>query len=163
MNNIPFALKGKDRRFLKKMTKTGLRPAKEFGRACLLLALDKGKKYSEIEDFYDVSRITIWRVKRKYLESGVMEALKEEARPGQPVKYQDKEISEIVALACSKAPEGHARWTLRLLEKELKARNGWETINRESIRLVLKKKEIILDKKRMIPDENHVRRKNGAR
>ncbi len=144
MNKIEFKLKEKDRKFLKNLTKSGRRNSKEFERAYIMLALDKGKKHEEIADFYNVSRITIWRVKRKYMESGVIEALKDEARPGQPVKYKDKEKAEIIALACTQAPKGRTRWTIRLLEKELKEHKGLDTINRETIRLLLKKTNVSL-------------------
>jgi transposase len=144
MRTKQFKLKLKDFEFLTNLTKTGKRNSKEFERAYILLALDKGKKYNEIEDFYNVSRITIWRVKNKYLETGVMDAIKDDPRPGQPLKYKDKENAEIIALACSKAPEGRSRWTIRLLEKSLKEQKGMETINRESIRLLLKKTNVSL-------------------
>ena len=144
MRTKQFKLKLKDLEFLTNLTKTGKRNSKEFERAYILLALDKGKKHDEIEDFYNVSRITIWRVKNKYLDSGVMDAIKDDPRPGQPQKYKDKENAEIIALACSKAPNGRSRWTLRLLEKSLKEQKGMETINRESIRLLLKKTNVNL-------------------
>lgn len=144
MRTKQFQLKSKDREFLTNLTKTGNRNSKEFERAYILLALDKGKKNDEIEDFYAVSRITIWRVKNKYLEAGVMDAIKDEPRSGQPQKYKDKERAEIIALACSKAPDGRSRWTIRLLEKSLKEQKGMETINRESIRLLLKKTNVSL-------------------
>jgi len=76
------------------LTKTGNRNSKEFERACILLALDKQRKHEEIEDFYNVSRITIWRVKNKYLRAGVQDAIKDDARPGQPQKYKDKEKAD---------------------------------------------------------------------
>jgi putative transposase len=144
MRNQSFILKQKDRKFLINLTKSGRHNSREFERAYILLALDKGKKHIEIEDFYNVSRITIWRVKNKYTELGVEEAIKDEPRSGQPIKYEDKDLGEIVALACSKAPEGRARWTLRLLESKLKEKEGFETINRESIRLILKKTNVNL-------------------
>src|ERR1035437_940876 len=144
MRTKQFKLILKDFEFLTNLTKTGKRNSKEFERAYILLALDKGKKYNEIEDFYNVSRITIWRVKNKYIETGVMDAIKDDPRPGQPLKYKDKENAEIIALACSKAPEGRSRWTIRLLEKSLKEQKGMETINRESIRLLLKKTNVSL-------------------
>ncbi|NCA77907.1 MAG: hypothetical protein EOM90_16385 [Alphaproteobacteria bacterium] len=31
-------------------------------------------RHEEISEFYNVSRITIWRVKTKYLEAGALEA-----------------------------------------------------------------------------------------
>src|ERR1035437_8462269 len=95
MRTKQFKLHNKDREFLESLTKTGKRNSKEFERAYILLALDKGKKHEEIEDFYNVSRITIWRVKNKYLETGVMDAIKDDPRPGQPLKYKDKENAEI--------------------------------------------------------------------
>lgn len=139
-----FNLKTKDRLFLQKLTKTGKRNSREFEHAYILLALDKGKRQKDIEEFYQVSRITIWRVKKNYLERGLQASLKDEDRPGQPVKYKEKEIAEVVATACSKAPEGCARWTLRLLASTLKQKEGFETINRETIRLILKKTNVSL-------------------
>jgi putative transposase len=144
MTRMTFKLKLRDREFLTDLTKTGNRNSREFERAYILLALDKGKKHNEIEDFYNVSRITIWRVKRNYMDQGVVGAIQDEPRPGQPIKYDDKVKADIIALACSKAPEGRSRWTLRLLEKTLKMEYSIETINRETIRLLLKKTNVSL-------------------
>ena len=139
-----FVLTKKDREFLETIIKTGKRNSREFEHAYILLALDKGKKHELIEEFYNVSRITVWRVKNKYKKSGVLEAVKDIPRPGQPPKYKEKEKAEIIALACSEAPEGRSRWTIELLEKALRQRNGMETITRETIRLVLKKTNVSL-------------------
>lgn len=46
--------------------------------------------------------------------------------------------AEILRIACGPAPDGRARWTLRLLEKQVRLEFD-EPIGRESIRLVLKK------------------------
>ena len=144
MRLAPFKLKDEDREFLTKFTKSGNRNSKEFERAYVLLALNKGKNHEEIEEFFDVSRITTWRIKNKYKKQGIHQALKDEQRSGQPIKYKEKEIAEIVALACTNAPEGRSRWTIRLLEKTLKQKDGLMTINRETIRLVLKKTNVNL-------------------
>jgi len=143
MTKVTLRLKSKEREFLNNLTKTGNRSSREFERAYVLLALDKGKKHDEISEFYNVSRITIWRVKNKYFESGVEEAIKDEPRPGQPIKYDEIDNAEIIAMACSQAPEGRSRWTIRLLEKNLKEKRGI-MINRESIRLLLKKTNVSL-------------------
>ena len=144
MNKQAFRLKSKDREFLVNLTKTGNRNCREFERAYVLLALDKGKKHEEITEFYNVSRITTWRIKAKYLHEGVQEAIKDEPRPGQPIKYNEKDKAEIIAMACSKAPEGRTRWTIRLIEKTLKQKKIMVTINRETIRLILKKTNVSL-------------------
>jgi len=144
MTKVTLKLKSKEREFLNNLTKTGNRSSRVFERAYVLLALDKGKKHDEITEFYNVSRITIWRVKNKYFESGVEEAIKDEPRPGQPIKYDETDNAEIIAMACSQAPEGRSRWTIRLLEKKLKEKKGMESINRETIRLLLKKTNVSL-------------------
>ena len=139
-----FKLKAKDRNFLKDFIKSGKQNAKEIEHGYILLALEKKKSCAEIMDFYFVGRTTIWRIKNKYVEYGLETALKDAPRPGQPIKYKEKGEAEIVALACTNAPSGRARWTLKLLENELRNRNGMETINRETIRLTLKKRNVSL-------------------
>jgi transposase len=124
--------------------KEGKRSLREYNRLNILLLLDKGKKTGEIEDFLGIDRITIWRVKKKYLEQGVEKALEEEARTGQPAKYSTDQHAELAALACGPCPEGRRRWTVRLLTEELKKRKGFETVNRESVRLGLKKMNVSL-------------------
>ena len=124
--------------------KAGKRSLREYNRLNILLLLDKGKKTGEIEDFLGIDRITIWRVKKKYLEQGVEKALEEEARMGQPVKYSTDQHAELAALACGPCPAGRRRWTVRLLTEELKKKKGFETVNRESVRLGLKKMHVSL-------------------
>ena len=124
--------------------KEGKRSLREYNRLNILLLLDKGKKTGEIEDFLGIDRITIWRVKKKYLKQGVEKALEEEARTGQPAKYSTDQHAELAALACGPCPAGRRRWTVRLLTEELKKRKGFETVNRESVRLGLKKMNVSL-------------------
>jgi len=144
MKNTEIKLTSKEIKFLCNYKKTEHRSLREFNRANILLLLHKGKKESDIADFLDVERTTIWRTKQKYLEKGVKEALQEKERSGQPVKYTDKQKTEIIATACSKAPEGRVRWTLQLLTNALKKQEGLSSINRESIRLILKKTNVSL-------------------
>ena len=137
-------LKNKDKIYLEKFVKTGQRSAKEIERGYVLLALHDGKQHQDIMDFYRVGRTSIWRLKNKFDEQGLEKALKDEPRSGQPIKYKDKEESEIVALACTESPEGRARWTLNLLQEKLQKIKGMNTINRETIRLTLKKRNVSL-------------------
>ena len=108
------------------------------------MLLDKGKKDKEIKDFLEVDRSTIYRTKRNYLQEGLEGALQEKARSGQPAKYGVKEKAEVIATACSGPPKGRARWTLALLADTLKGKKALSTINRESIRLILKKTNVSL-------------------
>lgn len=130
--------------FLKDFKQQGKRSLREINRANILLLLNKGKEAIEIADFLDVGRNTVSRTKLKFVTSGISAALEEDERPGQPLKYKQKEEAEIIALACSGAPKGRERWTLALLAKKAKKKKGLKTINKESIRLILKKTNVSL-------------------
>lgn len=103
------------------------------------MLLHRDKKSVEIEDFLNVDRITIWRTKKKFLEQGVQKALQENRRSGQPVKHTTDQQAELSAMASGPCPAGRRRWTVRSLTDELKKKPGFKTINRESVRLMLKK------------------------
>src|SRR5580693_5128521 len=108
MKKAVIKLSSKEIKFLRAYKKTKHHSEREYNRSNILLLLHKGKKDAEIEDFLDVDRATIWRTKQKYLNEGIEKALQEKYRSGQPVKYGDKETAEIIATACSKAPEGRS-------------------------------------------------------
>ena len=142
MKRINIRLSQKQIVFLHKYKKSANRSEREYNRANILLLLHKGKKDTEIMDFLEVDRATIWRTKQRYMKEGLQEALQEKQRSGQPVKYGSKQKAEIIATACSDPPEGRARWTLELLSDTLKDKEGLSSINRETIRLILKKTNV---------------------
>lgn len=144
MKRVDIKLRGDEISFLQEYKRSDNRSEREYNRANILLLLHKGKKDGEIEDFLEVDRATIWRTKQKYLKEGIENALQEKARSGQPVKYGEREKAEVIATACSEAPEGRARWTLELLANTLKEKKGLSTVNRESIRVILKKTNVNL-------------------
>ena len=92
----------------------------------------------------NINRSTVAQVKKRYMKKGVDYALEEKPRSGQPIKYTKKHEAEIIAQACTKAPKGRKRWTVRLLTKELRKKKDLRNINRESTRLVLKKAKLSL-------------------
>jgi transposase len=62
-----------------------------------------------------VSRARVYNVSNRYRSQGYPAAIQEKARSGAPAKVDGQLRAQIMALACSTVPEGHARWTLRLL------------------------------------------------
>lgn len=142
-----FRLNFKDKQYLKRFIKTGKEAAREIEHGYILLALDKGKPCKEIMDYYEVGRSTIWRVKNKYDNYGLEKALKNAPQSGQPIKYKENAEAKIVALATTSPPFNMTRWTLKLMTAELQKKRKLRTINRETIRLVLKKWNINLRKK----------------
>ncbi len=136
---IKIKLKKKEINYLNAFVRKGKEKARTLTRARILLLINKWKKDAEIQDLLSVGRSTIWRVKNNYLDKGLEYALTERDRSGQPVKYNLKKKTEIIAKSCTTPPEGRQRWTVRLLAEEMSKQEGFKTINRESIRLTLKK------------------------
>jgi transposase len=131
-------------KYLRNFVKNGQKDARELTRARILLLANKNRKDAEIVEILDVGRNTVGRIKKRYLDEGLQSALEDKPRTGQPIKYTEKHAMEIIALACTSPPDGRKKWTLRLLTEELRKREEFKTINKESIRLVLKKAKLSL-------------------
>jgi transposase len=144
MNRESVKLSAGEIKFLHAFKSAGKRSQREYDRANILLLLHKGKKDAEIVDFLEVERTTIWRTRKRYLEEGLQNALQEKERSGQPKKYGSTQEAEIIALACSGPPAGRERCILELLTKTLNQQKGLGSINRETIRLILKKTNVSL-------------------
>jgi len=129
----------KEVEYLNAFVKKGRKSARELTRARVLLLVNRGRTEMEIKDLVGISRATVSNIKKRYREEGLQSALTDKPRPGQPKKYTERHEAEIIARACTKSPDGRKRWSLTLLTEELRKKEGFETINRESIRLVLKK------------------------
>ena len=144
MKNLKIKLKKEERKFLKDFLKKGTKKARAIARANVLLLADEGWETDTISKMVKVHRQRIWRIKKRFLEEGLEVTLEEKPRTGQPPKYTDKHKAEIIATACTKAPSGRKRWTIQLLVKKLRKNKGLKTINRETIRLTLKKTKLSL-------------------
>lgn len=131
-------------KFLRDFVKKGRKSAREITRARILLLANQQKGDTEIAETLGVGRNTVWRIKNGYSEEGIQSALTDKPRLGQPKKYTEKHVAEIIAQACTKSPDGSKRWSLTLLTEEMRKREGFETINKESIRLILKKAKLNL-------------------
>jgi transposase len=136
---VRIELKEHEEKFLRNFVKKGRKSARELTRARILLLSNQKKGDTEIAEILGIGRNTVWRVKKRYREEGLQSALADKSRSGQPKKYTERHEAEIIALACTKSPDGSKRWSLTLLTEELRKKEGFETINRETIRLILKK------------------------
>lgn len=139
MRQTQLRLGERDRQALKAVCSKGFHSARSVNRAHILDALDRKIPEAEIQRVLGVGRTAIWRTRSAYLEKGLDYALEDAPRPGQPVKYGPKVAAELSALACTPAPAGAKRWTIRLLLKEAQNHEVLQGISRETIRRVLKK------------------------
>ena len=136
---IEINLSLEEREYLEQFVKTGIKKARAINRAKVLLFADERYSNDEITRMTGVHRQGVWRTKKRYVDKGLSSVLNEKSRSGQPRKYTDTQEAEIIAMACTDPPKGRKRWTIRLLTCRMKRRKDFETINRETIRLVLKK------------------------
>lgn len=141
---VEIELDEEERDFLDEFVKKGTKKAREITRANVLRLADMGRPVTDIAELVGVHRKTVWEIKKRYQEEGLESALKDKPRPGQPKKWTEEHEAEIIATACSSPPEGRKRWTIRLLRDELQKKSDFEDINRETIRLVLKKTKLSL-------------------
>ena len=108
-------------------------------RCEILLRADEGDTDPEIADELGVHPATVQRVRRRFAEHGLDAALNDRPRPGAPPKLDGKQEAMVIALACTDAPQGRDRWSVRLLARRAVELEVVETVSRETIRRVLKK------------------------
>ena len=105
-------------------------------RCRILLALDENHPYDQCMDLFGVSRPTISNVAVIYARDGLEEVLriKQNVNSSNARRKVDGRMeARIVEIACGPAPEGHSRWTIRLLEGQAKIEFD-EPVSRETIR-----------------------------
>lgn len=134
-------LRSDQRRRLLQIVRSGKRKAREILYAYVLLRSAEGWSETEIGKAFDVSPRTVRRIRFRYREYGLHAALHEEPRPGQPAKLALRQETLLVALACSRPPEGRQRWTVRLLTEQAIKRKIAKRIAPETVRRILKKIE----------------------
>lgn len=128
-----------ERSSLTNIMRRGTTPARVHTRARVLDLLHRGRHPDEIAATLSLSVPTIFNIKRRYLATGLDAALHDRPRSGKPCKIDGTQRAKITALACSKAPDGHARWTLRLLADKAVELGFCESISHETVKEVLKK------------------------
>jgi transposase len=135
-----------ERQYLQKIVESGKDKARKITRSRILLLADeaKGKTDEEISDALNVCLATIFNIRRRYCMAGLEHAISESARSGQPPKFEGKTMAKITAIACSRPPEGYARWSLRLLADHIIELDIVETISYQSVRNILKKTNLSL-------------------
>ena len=139
---LKVALRKRDRERVRALLRKGEMSARVLRRAEMLQMLDKGWTAGEIEAALGVSPTTVRRIGRRYVKEGLDTALKELPRPGNPRLLTEKEEARIIAMVCSDAPEGHARWTVRLIVEEAVRRKLVRQVGRETIRILLKNHDL---------------------
>src|SRR5687768_17533251 len=123
-----------ERAELQTLLRGGRHAARTLKRAQIRLAVDAGMPDETIAQSLGVGGSTVYRTKRRFVEGNLDKALHEEPRPGATRKLSAQEEALLVATACSRPPEGRARWTVELLAGEIVRLTEHESLSRETVR-----------------------------
>jgi transposase len=127
-----------DHQYLQSVISTGSASVKVFKRATALLELDRGKTLQTVAETLNVDYNTVARWRDNY-KKNALDFLKDAPRSGRPIQIDGTQRAKITALACSTAPEGHCKWTLRLLADKIVELGEVESISHTQVSKILKK------------------------
>lgn len=143
----------KERRQLEQITKKGKAAAHKIRHANILLKADAdGPAWMDaaIAKAVCVHVTTVEGVRQRFVEQGLEAALnrKKQDRPSRIPKVDGEVEARLIALRCGPAPEGCAKWTLRLLADKAVELNIADSVSHETVRQALKKTGFALTGKR---------------
>ena len=113
--------------------------SQKFRRAQILLHADEGASDTAIAAALHVGVATVERIRKRFVEEGLVAALSEHRRPGRQAKLSGKNEAFLIALACSAPPDGRKRWTMQLLADRVVEVGLVEAISEDTVRRTLKK------------------------
>ncbi len=135
-----------ERNELEKLTRRGKTYARRFTHARALLLCDAGEngpawKVEDVAKALGISSRTIEKLKKRFVEDGLDAALERKPRekPPREVLFDGAFEARLLALACSEAPKGYNRWTVRLLTDKAVELNFAESVSHMTVQRILKK------------------------
>ena len=138
-------LTDEERQHLKGLVSKGRAAAYKRRHAQILLKADAapgGPNWSDgqIVEALDVSRSTVERVRARCVQEGLDAAINRKRQKNRRAKKIDGDAeAHLIALACSRPPQGRVRWTLKLLANRLVELELVDTVSTETVRRTLKK------------------------
>jgi transposase len=135
---------------LKQVVSSGKGPARRLAHARILLKADEGPEGPGLRDeaiaeAVEVGLSTVARVRRRFVKEGLEAALNRRLpRRTRRRKLDGRQEAQLIALACSPAPQGEARWTFRLLADKMVELEYVGTVSYGTVRRVLKKTSLSL-------------------
>jgi transposase len=143
-----------ERKELEGLTRNGKTPAKKFIHARALLLCDASPggpawKVADVATALGVTSRTIEHLKKRFVEEGIEAALvrKPQVRPPREIIFDGAFEARIIALACSDAPEGYRRWTVRLLADKAVELDFATSVSHMTVQRILKKMNVSLTSK----------------
>ena len=115
-----------ERKNLENISTKGKRAARTVLYARALLLLDAGEHGSRwlvanVAEALGTTPRSLEHLKKRFVEEGLPAAIerKKRIKPPREIQFGGEFEAQLLALACSKAPEGRKRWTVRLLAEKM--------------------------------------------
>ena len=134
-----------ERERLEALTRSGKTAASKFIHARALLLCDAGPqgdpwKVADVAQALGVTSRTIEHLKARFVEEGIEAALERKpSAKAPPITFDGAFDARLTALACSPAPAGRTRWTVRLLAEKVVELKIAPKVSAMSIHRALKK------------------------
>ncbi|HEX6108931.1 MAG TPA: IS630 family transposase [Ktedonobacteraceae bacterium] len=149
MKKYTIELTQAQRQELEQITKAGQARARKILHAHILLKGDSGEQGpnwsdEEMKQAFGVGESTILRVRKRFVEHGLADALDRRPQPPRPEKriLNGRHEAYLIALSCGEKPQGRERWSVRLLAHKMVEVGYVEQVGRETIRVTPKKNEL---------------------
>ena len=140
-----------ERKDLEAISTKGKRAARTvlYARALLLLdAGDYGQKWlvANVAEALGTTPRSLEKLKKRFVEEGLPSAIERKQRvtPPREIQFGGEFEAKLLALACSEAPEGRKRWTVRLLTEKLVELNIVPSVSPMTVCNTLKKMNLNL-------------------
>ena len=141
---------------LTSIIKKGSHTSQSYRAACVLLNCDEGdyslgkSKNEEIAKVLKIGMRTIDRIKQRCVEGGLERALER----AESNRVYDKKVdgdleAKIIQLCCSEPPEGHVRWTVRLLAEKIVELEYVDYLSHVSVHNILKKRNQAMESQKL--------------
>jgi transposase len=142
-------LTAKERKELKNLVKKGKTQAYRIKHANILLAVDAdGPNWPDHQaaKAYKCHQNTVVNVRQRFVEQGYQAALerKKQQTPSRKRIIDGENEARLISIACSKPPEGSAKWTMQMLADELVALKVVDSVSGQTVWRTLKKMNLNL-------------------
>jgi transposase len=148
MAHYKVTLTKEERELLKAVLSKGKHSSQQYRNACILLNCDEGEhgekiSNEQIAQVLQITTKTVERLKQRFVEEGFEACMERKAYPDvRDIKTDGDFEAHLIALSCSAAPKGYARWSLRMLADKMVELKYVDNISHESVRRVLKKTKL---------------------
>src|SRR5260370_18234413 len=132
---VPIKVKSKDLKTIGQLMKRGVHQARVLRGGVALAQLGQGITAPQVAAALPLTSKAIREIAHRYNSNGLEAALYDKQRPGAKPVLDDSQKQRIVAMVCSKPPEGRARWTVRLIVEEAAKRKLVPKAGRAQIRI----------------------------